>query len=554
MKKLNGVYVAMALFGVVNLVDAISVFGGHDVDLPKFQFWVYSVWVLVRNTVGYTLLMSAPALFFGKKARVLLVAIFGYVLLIEVATFYAGSVFHANLASVSVQLLENSSVDEIVEFVKMSATLGVLLGVAAIVAVLYAGSIFLWNARYPEVSRRSFCFGGLLCAPFFLANCLLIHLQYGNWHFGVNQMKYVNFVLGTITSIREGRGIMRACDRPTLPEKLEVEASESDMPDGVFVLGESSTRNNWHLYGYPRPTTPKIDALYATGEVIKFDDVVGTQPDTVGALSLLLTDVTYDSKMDGNWTLAEAYRRAGYRCVLISNQYVWGDTASTLYKIYNGCEERTSPLIEFGKSAYDEKLVDIMEKKMQAGDGRPTIVFLHLSGIHYPVKPERVHPAADAYFSDSVCEAYMEKFSPKVRDRLNRYDDGILYEDKVLGMIIDTLKKRERPTFMFFVSDHGESPRADTWRSYVDVDVYEVPAVLYLSESYRAIFPNVAAKFEAASSVRIQQDEMSYGLLELGLIRGVPETSGRKSFIESDFQGRYPRLINKGKMVYPKDV
>ena len=554
MKRFNGVSVALALFGCVNFLDALLHFGGDAVDLPPVAFYAFSLWILVRNTVGHTLLMSAPAYFLGRRSRLPLALVFCYVVLIEAATRYSDSVFHADLATVWLQLLQNSSCEEMAAFVKMSANWRSVAGLFALMSVMAAGSVLLWRAAYPKISRRSFFAGCLFCLPFLLANCLFIGGLAGNWKFGIAQMKYTQFVLGTIRSITEMRGINRACDQPNLPEKLRVGVAGDEMPDGVFVLGESSTRSNWHLYGYPRQTTPRMDALYANGELVRFDDVVGTQPDTVSALSLLLTDVQFDDRAHGSWTLAEAYRRAGYRCILISNQYSWGDTSSTLYKIFNGCEKRTSPRIEFGEGRhYDESLVSILEGEFKNSEVRPTIVFLHLAGIHYPVKPECVHPPEDAHFTDDVDTEFMRQFTPHVRDRLNRYDDGVLYEDKVLGMIVDVLRKRKRPSFMFFMSDHGESPRSETWRSYADEDVYELPAILWLSPSYKTMFRDFASSLKTAESRHMQPDEMTYGLLELGFIRDVPIPQGRASFLSGDFSGRTPRLVDKGRKAYSRD-
>ena len=58
MRRFNGLYVVLALFGIVNLFDALACFGGHSVDLPQPQFFLYSAWFFVRNVVGYTLIMA----------------------------------------------------------------------------------------------------------------------------------------------------------------------------------------------------------------------------------------------------------------------------------------------------------------------------------------------------------------------------------------------------------------------------------------------------------------------------------------------------------------
>lgn len=553
MNRLNGVYVALALFGAVNLFDALSVFGAQAVDLPPASFFLFSIWVLVRNTVGHTMLMASPALLFGKWSRIPLVLTYNYILIAEAASRYSERVFHADLGSAWLQLLQNSSWHEMLEFLQMSTTIPAVAGVSALLILMIAGSVLLWNSRYLHPSLKVVFVGCAFCLPFVVANCLLIGLQNGNWRGGINQTKYTQFIFHTIKSIIELKGVNSACDHPTLPETIPVMVAERDIPDGVFVLGESSTRNSWHLYGYPRQTTPRMDALCANGEAIKFDDVVGTQPATVEALSLLLTDVSFEDKIHGHWTLAEVYRRAGYRCILISNQYSWSDKSSILCRIFNGCEKRTSPRIEFGKDGYDEKLATILESELENCDNRPTIAFIHLAGIHYPVKPESVHPKEDAYFNDNIDQAFMRQFSPKQRDRLNRYDNGILYEDKVLGMIVEILRKRSRPSFMFFISDHGESPRSATWRSYIDDDVYEIPALVWMSPSYRTKFSSMAKRVERAHSLKLQPDQMTYGLLELGFIN-LPALPENASFLDDGFRGRNPRLVDKGRRIYSKDI
>ena len=42
----------------------------------------------------------------------------------------------------------------------------------------------------------------------------------------------------------------------------------------VFALGESVTRLNWSLYGYPRPTTPELESLGP--RLLRFTDVITT--------------------------------------------------------------------------------------------------------------------------------------------------------------------------------------------------------------------------------------------------------------------------------------
>ena len=553
MRRFKGIYVALALFGAIHLVDASFRFGIDKVFLPPFQTFLFSLWIFVRNVVGFTLLMSAPVLILGKYSRILLIPAYCYFVAIEAVARYSEKMFNLELSTVWLQLLQNSSANEIAGFVSMSMTPCFMLGLIGLLMVVCGGSILLWRAQYPRRSKSSLLTGLAFCIPIFVTNFLLSGWQGADWKYALNQMMYTQFIHGTWLSVRETIGADMASRNANLPEKLYVGIAKDDMPDGVFVIGESSTRNNWHLYGYPRKTTPRMDALCEKGEVVKFDDVVGIYPLTIGALALLLTDMYVEDMRHGNWTLPEVYHRAGYRCILISNQFSWDGANSLMYKVFNGCEKRTSPRQEFGKDGYDGQLADILEKEMSSGDSRPTVAFLHLAGIHFPVEPARIHPSEDAYFTDAVDSGFMERFSAATRDRLNRYDDGILYEDKVLGMIIDVMRKRQRPSFMFFISDHGESPRAQIWRSCEDEDIYEIPALFWCSNEYREKFADTVKRLRNAARRRMQPDEMTYGLLELGFIKGIDPPPGRFSFLDENFSGRFPRLINKGKMQYSKD-
>ena len=553
MCRFKGIYVALALFGAIHLVDASFRFGIDEVCLPPFQTFLFSLWILVRNVVGFTLLMSAPVLILGKYSRILLVPAYCYFVAIEAVSRCSEKMFSLELSTAWLQLLQNSSVGEIVGFIRMSMTPWFVLGVVMLLMVAVTGSVLLWRARYPRPSRRSVLTGVVFCVPLFVTNFLLAGWQGASWKYALNQMMYTQFIHGTLLSIRETSGANQACCNPSLPAELSVGVAEGEQPDGVFVIGESSTRNNWHLYGYPRETTPCMDALYEKGEIVKFDDVVGVHPLTTGALSLLLTDMRIEDMRHGGWTLPEVYRRAGYRCVLISNQYSWGNTNSLMYKVFNGCEKRMSPRGEFGEDGYDGRLTEILEKEMRSGDGRPTIAFLHLAGIHYPVEPSRVHPPEYTHFTDKVDAEFMKRFPAAIRDRLNRYDDGVLYEDKVLDMVIDVMRKRERPSFMFFMSDHGESPRAQIWRSCEDEDIYEIPVLFWFSDGYIEKFAETVKRIRNAACKRMQPDEMTYGLLELGFIQGLAPPHGCMSFLDENFAGRYPRLIYKGKMRYSKD-
>lgn len=541
----HGVIVVAILFAIPNLYEGWRGFGRQSIDLSFVQYWIFSCWVAFRNIVGYTLLPVALVFAFGRLSRYALIPLFWFVYIVEIVSLYVESVFHASLATEWLPLLLNTSCHEVWQFVAMAMSPLVLLNVIVFLVFAVYGSFLLWKAKYPSPSRKSLCMAVICALPFVCFHCLLMNI-----HFGVNQTTYTNFIVSGVHEWTRGRGIRNACLTPNLPPSVGLEASLEEAPDCVFVLGESSTRNSWHLYGYPRMTTPHLDELcrYGNGG-FRFSDVVGVIPATDRALALLLTDVTLETPDVGNWTVAEVFRRAGYHCVLISNQWDGRSCATTIDRIFNGCDKRVSVHKEFAKgdwlSCYDENVVPYLDRELRSPGG-PKLVFVHLAGMHYPV--QNVIPPEEAHYNNLVEPSVLAGLSDAKTDRINRYDDAILYEDKVLGAIVDVLKSHDRPVCLFFISDHGESPRADNWRVFTDRDVYEIPMVIWLSDKYRKLYPQILSKVEASVDRPCQSDELTYGLLELGRIR--LEYDPSKSFLSHEFKGRNPRVIDKGRIVY----
>lgn len=539
-RRFNAVVVTFVLFGLINAWDVIQAFGGQMVDLPPVQFFFRSLWVAFRNFIGYSLLPIALAFLVGRWSRLVLIPAFCFIVIEAIAATYTRLVFRASLDAEWLPLLLNTSVQEVRQFVGMILTPVVGVGFLVLVVFLVGCSILIWRARYPICALRSIKWGIASMMPFIVFNCILM-----NFHYGVNQMRYTEFVYGGFLAWTQGGGVRNACLNPNLPEQVKTTVATKDLPDCVFVLGKSATRNDWHLFGYSRCTTPRMDEIcQEQNGGYAFSDVVGIVPVTDRALALLLTDVTFGNMKEGNWNVAEAFRRAGYTCSLISNQ----GGGATLDIIFNGCEHRTrvsSVRTSEGRS-FDERVVPLLAKELRKTES-PKVVFIHLAGMHYPV--QNVIPEKERHYTDEIENACLEGLSARMKDRINRYDDAILYEDKVLGQIIDVLKKSPRPACMMFISDHGESPWAEDWRIYTEPAVYEVPMVIWLSEKYRECFPKTVDRVVLAKNRPFQSDELTDGMLELGQLEPLPNRGG-KSFLAPEFRGRNPRVIDKGCIVY----
>lgn len=86
--------------------------------------------------------------------------------------------------------------------------------------------------------------------------------------------------------------------------------------------------------------------------------------------------------------------------------------------------------------------------------------------------------------------------------------------------MIKQLRTIGKPSFMLYVSDHGETPHSETWRDPADDDLWEVPLIVWLSPEYKERFPEVAARLKRVLDKPIQTDRIFKLFLSLARVEG----------------------------------
>lgn len=471
--------VSLVFWGVLCAADAAFAF---CYDGTAETYWL-PLGRAVRNVFAYTLLISSACCFLGRAARWVLVPSFAWAVFCDLACAYCECVHHVPLYTVWWQAVSDASWAEIAAFGRMvltPVTAGVLLGATAV--VVGYGCLMSCRPHGMAGGGRSWRLGLLLALPFVLFNLLLM-----NSSAGCAQMNFTSLPICTYLQWRDHRGAQCAFRNEALPPQVKTAVPVGELPNVLIVIGESSTRTHWHLYGYGRDTTPKMDARAAAGEIAVLQGVTCARPNTGPALEHLLTDCEAAHPAKGSWTLAEVLRRAGYRTVLVSNQAA--SERSDVYQVFNGCESRLylDRMLPAGAPRHDEALLPYVEQALAAADGRPAAVFVHLAGMHYPVR--NCYPARAAFFAGD--------------GRVTRYDNAVRYQDELLDRLL-TLARGRRNGVFFFVSDHGETPDAAVWRDYADPADYALPALV------------APARGEFRANLR--QDELTELLLRLARV------------------------------------
>ena len=257
----------------------------------------------------------------------------------------------------------------------------------------------------------------------------------------------------------------------------------------VLVIGESTNRQRMSLYGYPRKTTPRLDAI--KDELLVFDNIYSPRPYTIETLQQVLTFA--DQKNPDLYlkkpTLINIMKQAGYKTYWITNQQTQTkrNTMLTTFsrqadqQIYLNNNRRQD------SSQYDGKVIEPFKKILNDSAGKKFIV-IHLLGTHR--KYHYRFPEEFAVFKgNSNLPRWLDKWQI---EEYNDYDNAVLYNDFVVSSIINELKASGEHSLLVYFSDHGEEVYDNAEKPFAGRNegaptsaMYTVPFIVWRSDSWK---------------------------------------------------------------------
>jgi glucan phosphoethanolaminetransferase (alkaline phosphatase superfamily) len=312
----------------------------------------------------------------------------------------------------------------------------------------------------------------------------------------------------------------------------------------VLVIGESSARAHWQLFGYDRPTNPELSKLT---NIIPIRRMVTSWPETIAAVPVMLTRKPITSNQAG-WkepSFLPAMQEAGYDTWWISNQYPIGQTDSPVamyaYEAQHVLWVNHSATPN-NPHSYDGDLIAPLRKALRSSN-LDLFIVLHTMGSHdnydqrYPKQFERFKPIWSNDHGRLVHARYI----------LNSYDNTIVYTDHVLAQIIDVLKQSGAVTALWYESDHGEVlPLGEcrkighgigTWHEY------EIPALFWYSNAYLKDFPKRVAAIRANADKRTLSGDTFESLIDMAGVT-FPGHDETRSLFSPDWRYR-PRIVGQ---------
>ncbi len=219
----------------------------------------------------------------------------------------------------------------------------------------------------------------------------------------------------------------------------------------VLVIGESARAKNFSVYGYPRPTNPRLSTL----PVMVMPHARSCASYTTESIRCMLSHQGAQADFATHYEPLPSYlQRHGVNVGWRSNN--WGQprlqvgSFLTAAKIREDCKDADCERLN-----YDEVLLHKLDQQIANSTSTKTFIVLHQTGSHGPQYHTKYPPEFEIF--KPACKS-VELSSCSTQELVNAYDNTIAYTDHVLASLIQQLSTlKNTAAVMIYASDHGES-------------------------------------------------------------------------------------------------
>ena len=258
----------------------------------------------------------------------------------------------------------------------------------------------------------------------------------------------------------------------------------------VYIIGEASRAMNWQLYGYERPTTPRLAEVE---DLILFRNILTQSNTTHKSVPMILSSINTDEHdaLYHRKGLPALFREAGFETWFISNQAPQGAMVDNL-------AQDVDHLLYLDAPRYDIQLKEELERAIAGSKAQKLFFILHCYGSHFSYYQR--YPSEEAFFQPDGDVSIRYKHREML---LNSYDNSIRHTDRFLRETIDYLRALEDSSVaLLYCADHGEDMMDDKRYRFLHASPTTTAYQLYVasfcwfSEDYRNTFPEKVAAAE----------------------------------------------------------
>jgi glucan phosphoethanolaminetransferase (alkaline phosphatase superfamily) len=495
--------------------------------------WVTPDLAQAAATLWITVTTIAVALYLYRfqLPRILLHVL---LLVVPIAVFYR--LLYRGPISPGVMLsIQATTLRETGELLSNHLALTLVLGLYVVLAI-----VALMAARAPGSGVSTRTLTRLSATGVILATAwgIAVFHKHGEWHnvdWALKDSAREVFPLDVILSSKiVALGMIRTAKSQsarthfTFHDVRNLDAAEAAGPRVfVIVIGESSRRSHWSLYGYGRPTTPTLDQM--RDQLAVFDDVSSNATITMYSVTLALTRASPSS-----WDVARhekslltLLREGGYRVSWISNQEKFGFSENPVTSIAGEADsvsfnnDYVNDLTYQGpRDPFDTNLLARLDRELEVlrASQQRAVIFLHMMGSH-EAYDQRYPSSYDFFRTDSQPRTGL---TPKQSRIIDTYDNSVRFTDHVLSSVIQRIAGLNEPAAVVYFSDHGErlfesdqptlSGHGFPQQSVAEL---EVPTLLWLSPAYTRQNPDALTALQKNTHKATSLDSLFETVVDL---------------------------------------
>jgi glucan phosphoethanolaminetransferase (alkaline phosphatase superfamily) len=307
------------------------------------------------------------------------------------------------------------------------------------------------------------------------------------------------------------------------PHMIDAAARRGGAEIYVIVVGETSRRRNWSLFGYARRTNPQLEEI--SGDLVLFNRMTSNASNTILSLPLALTRVAPAARdaERSEKSVVTLLRQAGFSTYWISNQERPALASSPITQIALEADHVSFP--DDGSQSgsvdrFDSNLITRLDETLaQLPREAKAVIFLHMEGSHFSYRQR--YPADFAAFPDGHDPP---RALPDRQMRLvDDYDNSILFTDHNLREAINRLERCRCKAGLIFFSDHGErlfdNGLTDVAFGHGFPDIarqeIEVPFIVWLSSDYQKADPSALTRLRENAKSAAQLHNLFETIVDL---------------------------------------
>jgi glucan phosphoethanolaminetransferase (alkaline phosphatase superfamily) len=298
--------------------------------------------------------------------------------------------------------------------------------------------------------------------------------------------------------------------------QFKYEASCSNkIDDVIFVIGESARADHWHLNGYDRPTTPKLDQI---PNLISFSNLMSLSPNTVLSWPFMFTPkaVGDSAHWPNQKTFITAFKEAGYRTYFVSFCMDQHSTRNDPLAIITlEADTVINALTNSAIKTWDTEMLPAIRQTFAAKG--PKLVVISTQGSHTGFESKL--PPEYEFFQPSELNGH-----GTAEQCLNAYDNTIRMTDDFLAAVIAQLEARHSRAVLLYVSDHGLAccDKGETFLGQAFIKPEYHPAcVVWASQAFLADASG-RSRFQLGrqhAAAPVTMDYILHSILDLGGIQ-----------------------------------